>query len=167
MSFNHTIKGFALLALISSAAYIDAKYPQQKKSTSQEKSNIKEIETQQEFDKYINGSTPVLVKFYSPNCGHCSKIAAPYKELANSYNPKEVLFLAVNGDAAGDAGQIAEDYNITGYPTFVFIKEKKVVKRQSGSLPSSSDIKQYFATSSKSSKSTVKKTEQTRVIEKA
>ncbi|MDR3550387.1 MAG: thioredoxin domain-containing protein, partial [Candidatus Babeliales bacterium] len=125
MNFKHTIKSVALLALISSAAYIDARKAPQKKSTTKEKSNVKEIETQQEFDTYINGAVPVLVKFYSPQCGHCKAIAAPYRELANNYSSKDIVFLAVNGDAAGDAGQIAEDYNITGYPTFVFIKDGK------------------------------------------
>ncbi|KAF9434370.1 hypothetical protein BGZ76_008129 [Entomortierella beljakovae] len=67
--------------------------------------------TPKDFDKTI-GSTPALVEFYAPWCGHC-KI---YEELGAAFTGKndKVLVTKVDADAHRELGS---RYGIKGFPT--------------------------------------------------
>lgn len=56
-------------------------------------------------------------------------IAPIFDELSSQYDKQKVTFLKVDVD---DLNEIATRYQIKSMPTFLFIKDKKVVDRFSG-----------------------------------
>ncbi len=71
---------------------------------------------------------PVLVDFWAVWCGPCTASAPAIENLAKTYVGK-VHFVKVNTDFAGD---IANDFNVTGIPHFVVIKDGKQVDSVTG-----------------------------------
>ncbi|KAG0000484.1 Protein disulfide-isomerase-like 2-2 [Entomortierella chlamydospora] len=71
--------------------------------------------TPQDFDKTI-GSTPALVEFYAPWCGHCKNLAPIYEELGQAFNGKEdkVLIAKVDADSHRELGS---RFEVKGFPT--------------------------------------------------
>ncbi|KAF8977472.1 hypothetical protein BGZ46_007373 [Entomortierella lignicola] len=71
--------------------------------------------TPKDFDMTL-GSTPALVEFYAPWCGHCKNLAPIYEELGQAFSGKEdkVLITKVDADAHRDLGS---RYGIKGFPT--------------------------------------------------
>lgn len=83
------------------------------------------IESREELEKAINdaGEKLVVIDFYANWCGPCKIISPKLEELSNQYSDKAVV-LKVNVD---DNDELALDYNVTSMPTFVFIKNQKVI----------------------------------------
>ncbi|XP_035727552.1 thioredoxin-2-like [Vespa mandarinia] len=73
------------------------------------------------------GSTLVVIDFYAIWCGPCKAIGPKIEELAKER--EDVIFLKVNVEECED---IVNKYKITNMPTFVFIKEGKVLETFSG-----------------------------------
>ncbi|KAF9911228.1 hypothetical protein EC991_004452 [Linnemannia zychae] len=71
--------------------------------------------TPKTFDKTL-GSTPALVEFYAPWCGHCKNLAPIYEELGQAFSGKDeqVLIAKVDADAHRELGS---RYGIKGFPT--------------------------------------------------
>ncbi|KAF8926956.1 hypothetical protein BGZ47_002453 [Haplosporangium gracile] len=71
--------------------------------------------TPKDFDKTL-GSTPALVEFYAPWCGHCKSLAPIYEELGQAFSGKDeqVLIAKVDADAHRELGS---RYGIKGFPT--------------------------------------------------
>jgi len=70
----------------------------------------------------------VLVDFFATWCGPCKMIAPKLDEFATKYADKLVI-LKVDVDECED---LATTYQIASMPTFVFIKNTKVVTQFSG-----------------------------------
>ncbi|KAI7831281.1 protein disulfide-isomerase [Gamsiella multidivaricata] len=71
--------------------------------------------TPKDFDKSI-GSTPALVEFYAPWCGHCKNLAPIYEELGEAFSGKQdkVKIVKVDADAHRELGS---RYDVKGFPT--------------------------------------------------
>jgi len=68
-----------------------------------------------------------LVLFYADWCGHCKKIKPIWKEAEDEVNDDEdTKMIKVNcGDKKKEHQEIAEKYNIDGYPTIILFKDGK------------------------------------------
>jgi protein disulfide-isomerase A1 len=76
--------------------------------------------TKDNFDKALNEFEFALVEFYAPWCGHCQRLAPEYAEAAQKLadsNP-EIKLCKVNAE---DETDLAEKYNIGGFPTLKFL----------------------------------------------
>ena len=66
----------------------------------------------------------VVIDFFSTDCAPCEKVAPLYEELSQSEEFSEkVIFLKVNVD---NHPFITAKYSVTGWPTFLFIKNGEV-----------------------------------------
>ena len=71
-----------------------------------------------------NPNRLIVLKCYMPWCGYCKKIEGEYKEMAER-NPN-VIFLEMNMELdKQNGGEVARRFQISGFPTFVFIKNEK------------------------------------------
>lgn len=68
-----------------------------------------------------------VIKFSAQWCLPCKKIAPLFNKLAKQYT--DIHFYDVDVD---ENQLLAERMNITGMPTFVFLKEKKEILRLTG-----------------------------------
>lgn len=89
------------------------------------------------FKKEVTGtSDPVLVKFFSLWDANCRYIEGIYSELAREY--PRIRFVESNVDSDPEN---AEKLAVTKVPTFMFVKDGKILKRMSG-LPSKRELKE-------------------------
>lgn len=87
-----------------------------------------------DFDNLVEkaGDKLVVVDFFATWCGPCNNVAPHVEQFAKTYEDQTVV-IKVDVDHAGElAGQ---RFAITSMPTFIFIKNGKVVKRFSGGDP--------------------------------
>ena len=70
------------------------------------------------------GSKLVVVDFYATWCGPCKMIAPQVEAMDKEMD--DVVFLKVDVDEAED---VAQEYNITAMPTFVYLKDGKKVSK--------------------------------------
>jgi thioredoxin 1 len=70
----------------------------------------------------------VVIDFFATWCGPCKRIAPIFETLADKFYPK-VQFFKVDVD---ESPELAEKFNISAMPTFVFLKDGKIVKRVEG-----------------------------------
>ncbi|XP_043800744.1 thioredoxin-2-like [Apis laboriosa] len=73
------------------------------------------------------GDQLVVIDFFAVWCGPCKIIGPKVEEL--SLEMEDVIFLKVDVDECED---IVGEYEITSMPTFVFIKNNKVLENFSG-----------------------------------
>lgn len=70
-----------------------------------------------EYEKIVKDSSKdVFVKYYAPWCGHCKKLAEPWKELATKMSNYPNLVIGKFDATANEA----EGVEIRGYPTLIF-----------------------------------------------
>ena len=71
-----------------------------------------------------NPNKLIVLKCYMPWCGYCNKIKGEYEEMSKR-NPN-VIFLEMNMEHdKANGGEVAKRFQVTGFPTFVFIKDEK------------------------------------------
>uniref|UniRef100_A0A7S2Y1Z4 Thioredoxin domain-containing protein n=2 Tax=Entomoneis paludosa TaxID=265537 RepID=A0A7S2Y1Z4_9STRA len=71
-----------------------------------------------------HGDKLVVIDFYSTNCPPCEKIAPLVLELSSLTEfAAAVVFVKVNVDTNPDT---AQHFQVTGWPTFLFIKQGEV-----------------------------------------
>ncbi|CAI5477122.1 unnamed protein product [Closterium sp. Yama58-4] len=69
------------------------------------------------FSQAVSDHKHVMVEFYAPWCGHCRALAPEYREAAATLKELGVLFAKV--DATKET-ELADKYNVDGYPTVLF-----------------------------------------------
>jgi thiol-disulfide isomerase/thioredoxin len=65
----------------------------------------------------------VVIDFYADNCPPCEKVAPLVQELSHEFRDKAV-FVKVHAQKSPD---IASKYNVTGWPTFLFVMNGQVL----------------------------------------
>lgn len=84
--------------------------------------------TKANFDEIIGKDELTLVKFFAPWCGHCKSMAADFKEAATELKGKATL---VDLDATVEK-EVAEKYNIRGFPTLKLFSKGEVISDYKG-----------------------------------
>jgi len=84
--------------------------------------------TQDNLRSILNAGKPVVIKFSAQWCGPCRQMQPIFEDLSREFSGK-YTFVEVDIDAAES---IANDYSVSGVPTFVMIKDGKEVGRQVG-----------------------------------
>jgi len=77
--------------------------------------------------KQIPQDKKVVIDFHATWCGPCKKIAPAFIELANKYS--DIIFLKVDVD---EAEKIAEAFNVSSLPTFLFLNNGNEYKQVVG-----------------------------------
>jgi len=89
---------------------------------------MKEITSLEKLKNIIDSNNnSIIIDFYAPWCGPCKKIAPVFQKL--SEENANVIFIKVDID---EAEAIAEYFQIKALPTFIGIKDKKIVKHCTG-----------------------------------
>ena len=88
------------------------------------------IENFEDFENMLSLSeeTICIVDIFADWCGPCKRIAPVFEDLADKFYPK-VQFFKVDVD---ESGELVNLFDISAMPTFVFLKEGKVVKKVEG-----------------------------------
>ncbi len=88
--------------------------------------------TDDNFDsEVLEAELPVFVDFWVSWCPHCQKMGPLVEELAKEFKGK----LKVVKVEIEDCPQTAQEYSITGLPTFALFENGDVVTMQSGEMP--------------------------------
>ena len=73
----------------------------------------------------------VLIDFWAPKCGPCSVMSSIVDELASQFGD-EVIIAKVN---THQNPNLSATFNIKSIPTFVFLKDKKMIENIKGLIP--------------------------------
>ena len=85
--------------------------------------------TNDNFAAEIEGSElPIVLDVHASWCGPCQQMIPLFDELSSELQNK-YKFAKLNID---EAREIAVQYNISSVPTFIFIKDGKVVGKETG-----------------------------------
>jgi len=88
---------------------------------------VQHINTTVEFDAALKNNNFVIAKFGAEWCGPCRVAKPKYEKVSEQF--KDILFVDVDVDK-GEA--IANRYDISGIPAFIYFKNGREVKRHSG-----------------------------------
>lgn len=91
------------------------------------------------FDSHVRGSDrPVLIEFWSPNCGHCIRMSPVMDELAAELAGKLVI---AKLDVARNPA-VASRYAVNATPAFVVVKDGREAARFLGAMPKDELLRQ-------------------------
>lgn len=69
-----------------------------------------------------SNNKPIVIEFSATWCGPCKRIAPHFNQLAQ--NMKNIIFCKVD---INDCEELAMEFNIKSVPTFIFIKDGKII----------------------------------------
>ena len=81
----------------------------------------------EQFQKHVDAKKLAVVDFTASWCGPCRVIAPVLADYAKKF--PNVTFLKVDVD---EVKEIAEEYEVEAMPTFMFLKEGKIVEKVIG-----------------------------------
>ena len=82
-------------------------------------------------DEVIKSDIPVMIDFYAEWCGPCRMMSPIVEEFAKNYEGK-VKIGKINVDEESD---LAMRFGVQSIPSFIFIKDGKVIERITGAMP--------------------------------
>jgi thioredoxin 1 len=85
----------------------------------------------------LQSRVPVVVDFYATWCGPCKRLAPRLDQLAEAFT-NQIRFVKVNID---ESPELAQQYQVQGVPTLLFLRDGKAVDRSVG-LPDSGELEQ-------------------------
>lgn len=97
--------------------------------------------TDDTFAKHIS-SGKHFVKFFAPWCGHCTKLAPTWEELAKTL--EHDTSISISKIDCTQYRPICTDFEVKGYPTLLWIEDGKKIEKYSGSR-SHEDLKAYVS----------------------
>ncbi len=68
------------------------------------------------FDTFIQDSKLAMIKFFAPWCGHCIKMAEPFKKASQVLKDESVTAAVAEVDCTVEK-ELCEKYHISGYPS--------------------------------------------------
>ena len=89
------------------------------------------IFTDKNFDDEIQKHNKILVEFYAPWCGHCKKLAPEYVKAAEILAKEDPPVYLAKVDATEEK-ELADRYEIQGFPTLKWIVNQKAVEYNGG-----------------------------------
>lgn len=85
----------------------------------------------QNFQREIQeAKKPVIIDVYAIWCGPCRVMAPLFEELADELGAS-YIFAKLNVD---EVREVAIEYGVTSVPTFIYIKDNKIVGKTIGSM---------------------------------
>ena len=87
--------------------------------------------TEQNLENVTEGSRPVVINAFATWCPHCTQMKPIFEKLSKELSSKYV-FAEFDTDKET---QFTEKFDVTGLPTFIFLKNKKEVGRSMGEMP--------------------------------
>ena len=84
--------------------------------------------TTQNFQSTVSGNRFVIVDVYTDWCGPCKALTPIFQALSDELG-SQYTFAKLNGDSEP---QLRQNFNITGYPTIIFMKDGSEVGRHVG-----------------------------------
>ena len=82
-------------------------------------------------DEVIKSDIPVMIDFYAEWCGPCRMMSPIVEEFAKNYEGK-VKIGKINVD---EESNLAMRFGVQSIPSFIFIKDGKVIERITGAMP--------------------------------
>lgn len=89
------------------------------------------------IQQILEGDKPVVIDVFATWCGPCLQMKPNFEAVAQELSGK-YTFATLNVD---EARELALQFNVTSVPTFIFIKDKKVVGKSMG-YKTTEDLKQ-------------------------
>lgn len=91
---------------------------------------VKPMTALSELQALIDSGNPVAIDFYATWCGPCRIIGPRFDALSDKF--PSITFVKVDVD---QAGEIAQNMQISAMPTFIFFKDGKKVTTVVGADP--------------------------------
>lgn len=92
---------------------------------------IQEVSKETFQQEVLQAAQPVLVDFWAPWCGYCTKLA-PILEEVQSELADKLTVVKVNVDENRD---VSESYSVMSLPTLLVFKDGAEVARMTGYMP--------------------------------
>ncbi|CAF1002393.1 unnamed protein product [Didymodactylos carnosus] len=88
----------------------------------EEARNVLHLNTVKDFQKALQLPKNMLVMFYAPWCGYCTKLKPDYAQAASEITGRGVIMAGMDVDKAENY-PIRQKFNITGFPTILYFEK--------------------------------------------